>query len=602
MTAASSRLDQRNMSSARRRRFYSVAVVLWLLFLATRIWALSSSPWEWDEILFLEAMGDYDVALHKPHPPGYPLFIAAAHLLRPFAANDFRALQMVTLLGAAFLPLVLWLLLTKLGFSTWVATSGAILTAFTPTIWFYGGTAFSDVPALCLTLAAALIILRKYGDVSWVLSSGLAIAAVAAFRPQNLLILLPFLGMALVARGVRRLLLVICVAAVGCIAVYGTAIAFSSPPEEAISAMTSQASYVLEVDSVQSPARIPLREAFRRFFLRPYPTDAVAWSLILLGAGGLVFGWRTNRRGTLAVLLAFLPLALLSLLMLDVQAAARYSVSYVPALAIFVALGFEAVARMAPSAASRAAVRIALLVAISVVLLWRTIPAIAIPRAQLSPPIEAIQTVAQLAGPGEPVLIDGTLAPFARHYLSEYELFHDSSPPLPNDGLFVGLGETLVTTTYRYSFDHETLRRYARQRYFDVWVDELDTHPRLGSGWFGMEVDSSGRWSWMGKRGEILMPGADVEQCFDVEMTLPQQTAPGSELRATSSATEVVISPPDSEGRVRIRGTLEACDSCVHELELEVTRTFRPDEEGSDDTRELGARLTGVGLGPCATD
>ncbi|MBW3670980.1 MAG: glycosyltransferase family 39 protein [Acidobacteria bacterium] len=588
--------------SSARRRFYSMAALLWLLFLLTRIWALSSSPWEWDEILFLEAMEDYDVALHKPHPPGYPLFIAAAHLVRPFAPNDFRALQLVTLIGAAFLPAVLWRLLEEIGFSRRGAASGAVLTAFTPTVWFYGGTAFSDVPALCVTLAAALILLKKRGDLSWIVSSGLAIAAVAAFRPQNVLILLPFLCIALVARGARQGVAMISIATLACSAIYVTAIAFSSPPEESISAMTLQANYVLEVDSVQSPTRMPMREAFRRFFLRPYPTDAIAWSLIVFGIGGLWFGWRTNRKGTLTILVAFLPLTLLSLLLLDVQAASRYSVSYVPALAIFVALALEAVARLAPSPAARSVVRTTLLIGITLVLVWRTIPAIAIPRSRLSPPLEAVQTAMQLAEPGEPVLIDGALTPFALHYLPRHELFHDSRLPIKTEGVVIGLGDTLVTTVHRYSFADDTLRRYARQRYFDVWVDELDTHPRLGDGWFGLEKDEASRWSWMGGRGEILMPGADVEQCFTVDMMLPQQTSPGSELRATSRETQVLISPPDSDGRTRIRGKVAACHGCIHELDLEVTRTFRPDEEGSGDTRVLGARLTGIGLGPCATD
>lgn len=590
------------MGSVARRRFYSTAGLLWVLFLLTRVWALSSSPWEWDEVLFLEAMEDYDVALHRPHPPGYPLFIAAAHLVRPFVPSDFRALQLVTLIGAAFLPLFLWRLLEEIGFSRRVAASSAVLTAFTPTVWFYGGTAFSDVAALAVTLAAALILLSKRGKVSWIVSGGLAIAAVAAFRPQNVLILLPFLGLALLARGARRTAAVISVAALACSAVYVVAIAFSSPAEESISAMTLQANYLLEVDSVQSPTRMPMREAFRRFFLRPYPTDAIAWALIVFGIGGLCFGWRTNREGTLTVLVAFLPLMLLSFLLLDVDAAARYSVSYVPALAILVALALEATASMAPSPAVRSAVRTALLIAVTLALVWRTIPAITSFRARLSPPFEAGQAARQLAEPDEPVLIDGALTPFARHYLPRYELFHHSHIPTRTAGVVIGLGDTLVTTAHQYSFADDTLRRYARQRYFDVWVDELDTHPRLGGGWFGLERDEVSRWSWMGGRGEIVMPGADVDQCFNVDIMLPQQTSPGSELRAVSSAADVVISPPDSEGRTRISGTVAACDGCVHELELEVTRTFRPDEQGSGDTRELGARLTGIGLGPCATD
>src|SRR5688500_15714173 len=47
----------------------------------TRLLALARGPWDWDEMLFLLGLRDYDVALHHPHPPGFPLFVLAAKLL-----------------------------------------------------------------------------------------------------------------------------------------------------------------------------------------------------------------------------------------------------------------------------------------------------------------------------------------------------------------------------------------------------------------------------------------------------------------------------------------------------------------------------------------
>ena len=43
----------------------------------TRIPALSRSLWDWDEALFCFAMQDYNVPAYRPHPPGFPLFLAA---------------------------------------------------------------------------------------------------------------------------------------------------------------------------------------------------------------------------------------------------------------------------------------------------------------------------------------------------------------------------------------------------------------------------------------------------------------------------------------------------------------------------------------------
>src|SRR5882757_9704330 len=66
---------------------------------ATRFLAMARSPWDWDEALFCLGMRSYDVASHHPHPPGFPLFIGLAHLVRVVMPNDFRALQAISLLA-----------------------------------------------------------------------------------------------------------------------------------------------------------------------------------------------------------------------------------------------------------------------------------------------------------------------------------------------------------------------------------------------------------------------------------------------------------------------------------------------------------------------
>ena len=57
----------------------------------TRIAALSRSMCDWDEALFCLGVRDYDVPAYRPHPPGFPLFVGAAKLLRPIAASFRRS-------------------------------------------------------------------------------------------------------------------------------------------------------------------------------------------------------------------------------------------------------------------------------------------------------------------------------------------------------------------------------------------------------------------------------------------------------------------------------------------------------------------------------
>jgi hypothetical protein len=131
----------------------------------TRLVALARGPWDWDEILFCMAVGEYDVVLHQPHPPGFPLYVFLARLVRPVAASDFHALQTVNVVAAMLAFPVFFA--TARAFGLRFATSfwGAILFAFIPNVWFYGGTAFSDVPAMVLFLGgvAAFLFAARSG-------------------------------------------------------------------------------------------------------------------------------------------------------------------------------------------------------------------------------------------------------------------------------------------------------------------------------------------------------------------------------------------------------------------------------------------------------
>src|SRR5262245_65829314 len=81
----------------------TVVIATAVIVAAMRVLARGHSMWDWDEGLFSLGVRDYDGAQHHPHPPGYPLFIAAAKLVRLFVHSDFLALQIVVLLGAAAL-------------------------------------------------------------------------------------------------------------------------------------------------------------------------------------------------------------------------------------------------------------------------------------------------------------------------------------------------------------------------------------------------------------------------------------------------------------------------------------------------------------------
>src|SRR5688500_6461311 len=78
--------------------------------LVGRLLAISTSPWDWDEVLFASALREYNVAEHLPHPPGFPLFVALAKIVNLVVASEFRSVQTVTVAGAlALFPVMFFL-------------------------------------------------------------------------------------------------------------------------------------------------------------------------------------------------------------------------------------------------------------------------------------------------------------------------------------------------------------------------------------------------------------------------------------------------------------------------------------------------------------
>src|SRR5688572_28049340 len=136
-------------------------VTVWLTSIAVAItrWpALSRTLWDWDEALFALALRDFDVRFYHPHPPGFPLFIGLAKLVPH--ADAFHALQAIAFVASLLVFPAAFFLVRALRAGTFVAIAAGLLLAFFPNVWFYGGTALSDVPSMVLSLFACALLLR----------------------------------------------------------------------------------------------------------------------------------------------------------------------------------------------------------------------------------------------------------------------------------------------------------------------------------------------------------------------------------------------------------------------------------------------------------
>src|SRR4051812_18666541 len=112
--------------------FWSVAV----LCAATRFLAAARSMWDWDEALFSLGMRSYDVTMHHPHPPGFPVYIGLAKLVRLIAPSDFRALQAINLVAGVLAFPAIYLLARELKLRFETSIIAGALFAFFPNVWF----------------------------------------------------------------------------------------------------------------------------------------------------------------------------------------------------------------------------------------------------------------------------------------------------------------------------------------------------------------------------------------------------------------------------------------------------------------------------------
>jgi hypothetical protein len=177
------------------------------IFFALHLPFLPPSLEDLDSINFALGVRDYDVSLHQPHPPGYPVFILAAKLLHAIGLSEVHALSVLSVLGGAlgvFGCIALFRALDAShvvsglsrtsGSTTWLAV---VLVLTCPLYWITAARPLSDAAGL----AAALVVQALIATASSVNAIALA-AACAGFalgiRSQIVWLTLPLLALAIV--------------------------------------------------------------------------------------------------------------------------------------------------------------------------------------------------------------------------------------------------------------------------------------------------------------------------------------------------------------------------------------------------------------------
>ena len=532
----------------------------------SRWFALAKTPWDWDEMLFMLAMRNYDVAAHHPHPPGFPLWIFFADLMHAVGIDEFHSLQILVFVGAVAIVPTMFALCRALRMPFATSLAAAAILAFFPNVWLFGGTALSDVPSMTLVVAALALL---FGENTY-LAGVIVLAIAAGIRPQNLLIGAVPLLLASLRQRKRDVVLAALIGAAIVGASYGVAIEKTgwSAYRETVAA---HGDYIAKTDSFRSVLRPPLWRVFVDFFVRPYRVPAINIAVTVCALIALV----RPKRHTLLMLAAFGPFCIFAWLMLDRFSASRFSIGYAPLIALLVADGIAIVARRAEVAA----------VLVLAMIVW-TWPALRVVHETASPPVQAIDWIRAHVDARTPIYVHLGMAPYAEALLAGRDLRYVMAPP----------AQWLSGPTPLFLREDGGARNFARerghlwwltrQRYFVVSVTPVTQRAAMRSGWYDEEGSGNARWRWMGARGVIELPPArraHLLLSFYVPLDV-LRAQPNVEVRLNGATiARVHATAPNLD----IERDVDARADAANELVIETDQAVKP----VNDPRILGLRL-----------
>jgi hypothetical protein len=437
------------MDAAAVTRGERIAVWLTAVVVAlSRLPAISRSLWDWDETLFMLAMRDYDVSAYHPHPPGFPLFIGLAKLI---PLDSFHALQAIAVVSSMLVFPAMFLLARELRATFFVAFASSVLLAIFPNVWFFGGTAFSDVPSLVLVLFACALLLRGRRSDGALIAGAIVLGIAAGFRPQNLLIGFVPSILALRARP-RAALIGALLGALILGASYGVAAHESGGWDVYRATLARHERYIRQTDSFLSPIRPWLVQVWDDFFLRPFRAPVINIVLVVLMAIGVAR--RKAGTGTIAI---FGPFLLFAWLYLDFHSSSRFSIGYMPLFAL-----------LAAAVIPRRGQFVTLGALVALIVIWM-IPVLRVVHRTDSPPVAAIDAIRAMPK-STIVYVDDALAPHAELLLRDYDRRPLSEAANGPAGVMLRERESRAASARNFVRTRERLAGVARARYFEVSI------------------------------------------------------------------------------------------------------------------------------------
>lgn len=336
-----------------------------------------------DSVNFALGVRDFDVSQHRPHPPGYPVYVAAGKAMAAVvgvvsgdevpSAVEARALSLLSLAAAVLLPFLMYRVAAGLTpvrdeQPPWrtldlPAAAVAALTVSAPLVWSLTVRPMSDLPGLVLAMAAQTCLVAAWwwqtspADGDGRLDSGqtaasgrmIVLGALLAgvaigLRTQTLWLTAPLLLLVLldrVGRGVAGALMgAVMTSAIGALLWAVPLVVASGGLQAYLAALGSQAGEDFaggEMLYVNLSPRL-LAQALVHTFVDPWESVVLAGVVMALAALGAVLLLVRDRRTFVAAAAMGLPYLVFHLLFQDTSFT-RYALPLVPVVALLAVRG-----------------------------------------------------------------------------------------------------------------------------------------------------------------------------------------------------------------------------------------------------------------------
>ncbi len=491
-----------------------------VIVLVSRILTMPRTPWENDEFLFAEAVKNFDPSRYHPHPPGYPLFVIIGKVFNAFVHDPWRGLVIFGVIAApiGFIALVR-------AFRNWIddpdlAVCGALVYYFSASMLVHGSLALSDGPAM-MFVALALFAISSPHDADHernAIAIGIWTSAAIGTRPQLLIPIAPMLVIALLQMRTLR-------QRVACIIAFTIlSLMWFLPLADAAGGLnalrlyeTKQMQYVAAHDASVSRGGMSTAMLVVRFIFHPWGWKYVTLPLffcVTLGCAAFAGLLRRDKlRSTLWPFIAFVIVQVIfELGWMDPADGARYSLAFMPFIALLAALGFGVIRRSAGFSAAPWAVT-AILAAATLVFVWP----LAGTRTKLaSPPAAAAAWAAANLAPNSVIGYDIALKPHAEYLLSRFRLLPiDKAIAEGYDKPGVGLvifanGGATGADGHVFAWpDSDAYRKLTRGFYQQVTIENECANERYLplSGAYPIERTLEGsEWRWLAPDATIRLP------------------------------------------------------------------------------------------------